>query len=183
MGATNVYEYSAGNVYLISGGHDMSLDAGEPTVVLFGIDPSAQSVFFLTADQLVPQDRETQVALYDAREEGGFPEPVLEPGCIGETCRGSLSATPQMQLPGSTSQASVGNLGSSTVKPQMKSAKSLTRVQKLARALRACSARRGRRRRAGCKRRARSRYGEKMNSNGRAINTRKSAPDNRGAAR
>jgi hypothetical protein len=106
----NVYEYHGGGVYLISGGSDASSYDGTPTLRLFGVDPSGQDAFFLTTSQLVPQDGETQVALYDAREGGGFPAPVLEPGCIGETCRGSASPASQSQPPGSAGQASGGNL-------------------------------------------------------------------------
>lgn len=109
-GVTNVYEYRAGSVYLVSGGEDASSYDGTPTLRLFGIDPSGQDAFFLTTSQLVPQDGETQVALYDAREGGGFPVPTLEPGCTGETCRGPAGTVLPSQPPGSVSQAGGGNL-------------------------------------------------------------------------
>jgi hypothetical protein len=115
--ATNVYEYRDGNVYLVSGGDDTSTIDRSPAVGLFGIDPSGSDAFFTTAEHLVPQDGETQQVLYDAREEGGFPAPTLETGCIGETCRGASGATPQLQLPDSANQAGGGNLTSSTSPP------------------------------------------------------------------
>jgi len=122
---TNVYEYDAGNVYLVSGGDDGSSYEGKSDINLFGIDPSGQDVFFTTASQLVPQDGDTQMALYDAREAGGFPAPTLEASCIGETCRGASAVIPPPQLPGSASQAGGGNLAPSgspppTVKPKPK---------------------------------------------------------------
>ncbi len=163
-GTTNVYEYREGDVYLVSGGHDASLNGHEPTVALFGIDPSAGDAFFLSAEPLVPQDGETQVALYDAREEGGFPVPTLEPGCTGETCRGPSGTTSQLQLPASVNQAGGDNLAPPASKPETTTPKPLTRAQKLAKALKACRARRNRRLRTGCEARARGRDGEKSDA-------------------
>jgi hypothetical protein len=108
--AKNVYEYSRGSVDLISAGGDASTVNGLPTVTLLGTDPSGQDAFFLTQANLVPQYADTQVALYDARENGGFPAPVLEPGCLGETCRGPSAVAPTYQSPGSAGQAGGGNV-------------------------------------------------------------------------
>ncbi len=69
--ATNVYEYSEGRVYLVSGGTDASTAGGGPTVRLVGVDPSAQNVLFMTASPLVPQQGDTAPGVYDAREVGG----------------------------------------------------------------------------------------------------------------
>jgi hypothetical protein len=110
-GATSVYEYSEGQVYLVSGGTDASTTKEDgPTVRLLGIDPSAQNVLFVTASPLVAQQGDTEPGVYDAREEGGFPAPVLEPGCLGETCRGASGIAPASPLPGSASQPGGGNL-------------------------------------------------------------------------
>ncbi len=165
-GDTSVYEYREGSVYLISDGRDASLYEGSPTVRLFGVDPTGQDALFLTADPLVPQDGETQMVLYDAREEGGFPAPALVPGCAGETCRGSSGATPQLQSPGSASQAGGGNLPPPVEsKPAAKSKpKPLTRAQKLAKALKACRARANRKKRTRCEAQARTKYGAKSES-------------------
>jgi hypothetical protein len=108
--ATNVYENSGGSVYLISGGGDASKVSGSPAVTLLGTDASGQDAFFLSEAKLVPQYGDTQVALYDAREEGGFPAPVLEPGCFGEACRGPSGSAPPSQSPGSASQTGGDNL-------------------------------------------------------------------------
>jgi hypothetical protein len=117
VNAKNVYEYREGHVYLVSGGDDASLFEGGDTVALTGIDPSGQNAFFDTASQLVPEDGETQMVLYDSHEDGGFPAPTLGPGCIGETCRGSAAATPQSPSPGSAGQAGGGNVASSVTPP------------------------------------------------------------------
>src|ERR1039458_2018780 len=170
-GATNVYEYREGSVYLISDGRDASLAVGVPTVRLFGIDSSGKDAFFLSADPLVPQDDETQEALYDAREAGGFPAPLVSPGCTGETCRGATGTTPELQLPGSSDQAGGGNLPPPVEsKPAVKlKSGPLTRAQKLVRALKACKSMRNRKKRASCQATARRRYGaEASNASHRA---------------
>jgi hypothetical protein len=163
-GDTNVYEYREGNVYLVSDGHDASQYSNEPTVKLFGIDPSGKDAFFLTADPLVPQDGETQEALYDAREDGGFPAPLVSAGCTGETCRGAAGTTPQLQSPGSASQAGGENLpppveSKPVAKPK---SKPLTRAQKLAKALKACMSKRNKQKRASCKAKARKAFAAKV---------------------
>jgi hypothetical protein len=158
-GTTNVYEYHAGDVYLVSGGNDASLYEDEPSVALFGVDPSGQDAFFTTAGQLVPEDGETQMALYDAREEGGFPAPALEPGCGGEGCRGPLNVAPQPQLPGSAGQTSGDNAPPLAALPRAKSSKPSAKAKrgKLARALMRCRTKSNKRNRTRCEDVARQR--------------------------
>jgi hypothetical protein len=91
----NIYEYRAGNVYLLSDGHDTSVVNSEPGVSLVGWDPSGQDVFFFTSDPLIPSDTNTQQDLYDARAEGGFPVPPSPTGC-GEMCQGPLGGVPSL---------------------------------------------------------------------------------------
>jgi hypothetical protein len=160
--ATNVYENSGGSVYPISSGGDASKVNGSPAVTLLGTDPSGQDAFFLSGAKLVPQYGDTQVALYDAREEGGFPAPVLEPGCFGEACRGPSGSAPPSQSPGSASQTGGGNLSSSTSAPETVGppTTTTTRAQRLAKALRACKAKRARKRRVACEARAQRKYGK-----------------------
>jgi hypothetical protein len=170
--ATNVYEYhstvgaggsiAAGNVYLVSDGRDLTLGiSGELSgVSLYGTDASGGDVFFSSGDQLVGQDTDTQLDLYDARVGGGFPAPpAAGAGCEGEACQGSASAPPLFGSPGSVSSAGGGNVAT-VIKPPPPprvKPKGLTRAQKLARALTVC--RRGpRRARAVCEAHARKRY-------------------------
>ena len=104
-GVGNVYEYHAGEVSLISDGQDRTSNlGGEAGALLLGMDGSGADVFFKTADQLVPQDGDTQVDVYDARREGGFPAPAVPSGCVGEGCQGTLSAAPSFLVGGSASQ-------------------------------------------------------------------------------
>lgn len=160
-GDASVYEYRDGNVYLISDGHDgVVYESGfEPAVHFVGTDPLGRDAMFLTVDQLVPQDGETQSVLYDAREEGGFPAPVLASGCVGETCRGSSGATPQLGSAGSASQLGGGNLTPpGSAKPVVKlKPKSTAKERRLVRALRVCS-REPKRKRLACARRVKKRF-------------------------
>ena len=96
-GGENVYEYRTGNVYLIAAGDEAHLYE-EPR--LFGLDETGQDVFFAATEQLVAQDTDTQVSWYDAREDGGFPAPVLAPGCHAEGCQGTIGVPPPLPSPG-----------------------------------------------------------------------------------
>jgi sugar lactone lactonase YvrE len=81
-GTRDVYEYSAGQARLISGGK-------APAVSAFA-DASADSrdVFFVTNDRLLSQDTDTLNDVYDARAGGGFAPPQAPKGeCSGGDCR------------------------------------------------------------------------------------------------
>jgi hypothetical protein len=97
----NVYEFERGNVYLISPAEETSpLSSNRPRID--GIDGSGQDVYFHTALSLVPQDTDTQDGWYDARSEGGFPTPVVAPGCEGEGCQESSPAPAPLAAPQTT---------------------------------------------------------------------------------
>lgn len=155
-GVANVYEYRAGHVGLISDGHDAAVTVGgRPAVELVGTDESGRDVFFTTADRLVPQDTDDQVDLYDARVEGGFAPPLEAAPCAGDSCQASPSVPPSLLVPGAPS--STGGTpppGPTSQAPTV----AQVRAAKLARALKACRAKRNGRRRAVCERAARKRY-------------------------
>jgi hypothetical protein len=112
--ANNIYEYHDGSVYLISDGRDISTGLFElSSVALWGVSASGADVFFSTVDQLVPQDDDTDIDVYDARIDGGFPPPVVAPECSGDGCQGPLSAAPTLLSPGSEFQAGTPNVVSS----------------------------------------------------------------------
>ena len=108
-GFKNVYEYHSGQVSLISDGRDITLigAVGRLTsaVKFLGTDASGADVFFTTGDQLVGQDTDSNMDIYDARIGGGFPAPAVPPSCEGEGCQGPLSAAPTLLSPGSEFQA------------------------------------------------------------------------------
>jgi hypothetical protein len=99
-GAANVYEYHEGQVALVSDGHDLVNVLESPAVQLLGTDESGQDVYFRTADRLVPQDTDTQLDVYDARIEGGFPPAGGNLDCSEDSCQGPpTSGLPSPTLP------------------------------------------------------------------------------------
>ncbi len=151
----NVYEYSEGHIYLIARG----ASSGTPVE----ISPSGLDIFFSTIKSLVPQDTDTLVDTYDARENGGF-SPSAVSACSGETCQGASPAAPVFGAPAGASLTGSGNLvppaPAVTTKPNPKT-KPLTRAQKLSNALRTCRKKRSRTVRASCEKSARHTYGPK----------------------
>ena len=116
-GRQNVYEYEGGHVYLISDG------AGSYDSSFLDASPNGDDVFIATADQLVPQDQDSQVDVYDARVSGGFPVSVAPPACDnGDSCKGPESPQPGVfGAPASATFSGAGNLAPGVaVKPVAK---------------------------------------------------------------
>jgi hypothetical protein len=101
----NVYEFHEGLVALISDGHDQTRVNEVPAVHLLGTSESGADVFFETADQLLTEDTDTQLDVYDARIGGGFPAPAAKPSCSEDACRGSLAGGLQTPAPSTVSSA------------------------------------------------------------------------------
>ncbi len=169
--AQNIYEWHAGHVYLISGGQDATRGgrertcAGDSAVCLLGTDATGSNVFFTTADRLVSSDVNTEVDYYDARvcdpQHGNpciQPPAAPLPPCLGEVCHGTPAGVPGVPSAPTVTFNGQGNLFAAPA-PVALTPKSLTRAQRLARALRACRKKRGARMRVACKRLARKRYG------------------------
>jgi hypothetical protein len=160
--AQNVYEYHDGRVSLVSDGRDTSEADGPSSVSLIGTDASGADVFFTTVDPLVAQDTDTQLDVYDARIGGGFPAPAASSECQGEACQGALGAPLSLGVPSSATFSGAGNLASPVPSPgDTTRPRPLTRAQKLAKALKACRAKRDKRKRSACTKQARKRYGAK----------------------
>jgi hypothetical protein len=113
-GQRNVYEWEedgrgscrsvGGCVSLISSGTSGSassfLDASE----------SGRDVFFLTESELVPQDTDQLLDVYDAREGGGFTgPPASPPACEEEACAAPASQAPALGAPLSASYVGLAN--------------------------------------------------------------------------
>jgi DNA-binding beta-propeller fold protein YncE len=176
-GLENVYEYEpdglgtckrgGGCIYLISSG------TGETNADFVNATPSGSDVFFTTRSEMVPQDKDDLIDLYDAREphtpgeQVAFPPETVSSECSsGEECRpssSSLSSPSNLGSPLSAVLSGQGNLAPSPPSPN-KPPPSLTRAQKLAKALRACHGQRSKKKRATCETRARRAYGVKASA-------------------
>lgn len=132
---------------------------------------SGSDVFFLTTAKLLPQDYDNAYDIYDARTCTSVspcfaPAPGTPPPCeTSDSCK--TAPTPQPAIfgaPASATFSGAGNLapGSDVKLGEGESTKPgaphLTRAQKLARALKACRKKRGRKR-TSCVRRANALYG------------------------
>ena len=182
-GATNheedVYEYEPaglGNCEGASGGCVALISSGSsPKESAFlEATPNGNSVFFLTAAQLLPQDTDTAFDIYDARVCTSSspclaPPPPAPIGCSeADACR---PASPSQQAPfaaaGSATPSGAGNFAPPQAKQEVKgvqqSTKPLTRAQRLAKALKACAREHphSTKKRAVCAAHARRLYGPK----------------------
>jgi hypothetical protein len=157
VAAENIYEWDNGQIYLLSDGRDSSSLFGSSATRLVGADPVGDNVFMTTTSVLVPQDIDSQVDIYDARAEGGFPPEAASVLC-SSTCR-SGEAEPSFSTPGSATTLGLGNVQATPPAPVAPPRTvRLTRAQKLRKALKACRQLR-RRKRPKCEAAARRRYG------------------------
>ncbi len=149
-------ERSNGCVNLISSGTSSSesgfMDASE----------NGNDAFFVTASRLTGADYDTAYDLYDAHvcsESAPCASvPVSPPPCTsGDSCKAAPSPQPEIFGPASSATFSgIGNVAEEA-KPAV-APKSLTRAQKLTRALYACHKDKRKRKRDVCERQARKRY-------------------------
>ncbi len=173
--AQNVYEYHDGQVHLISSGTDATVVESGPSASstgLVGTSASGADVFFTTASPLVPQDTDTQIDVYDARIGGGFAVTAPTAPCEGEGCQGSTGGTPA--TPGVGSLTPAGGVLAPPIEPNpppKPKKKTLTRAQKLKRALNACR-KKPKKQRAGCEAQAQKAYGAKSKTSKRTRRTR-----------
>jgi WD40 repeat protein len=154
-GVPDVYEYDVAtrHVSLLSTG------TGGSGAWLSAADAEGKNVFIATRQSLLQEDTDTLVDLYDIRVGGGFPQPHIQSSCAGDECQGTPSAAPSFNTAsGFSGLGNVAVVKSPTGSPS--SHKSLTRAQRLERALKICRGKpKSRRRR--CVANARKRYGAK----------------------
>lgn len=178
VGVNSVYEYEPSSVGSCQQSHGcvglVSSDSAEQESAFVDASSNGDDAFFVTAQPLVPQDKDTNFDLYDAR--------VCTPAspCItyhretSEECANTAQCRPADGPPSATVGASgsatytgAGNQPAGTSGPGGKTVKqtpkALTRTQKLTRALKSCRRRykQSRGNRAGCERQARRAYGPK----------------------
>ena len=190
VGVENVYQFEPGGiggcerqqgcVGLISSGTSQQESA------FVDASASGSDAFFVTAQPLLAQDRDTNFDLYDARvctPESPCLSPeqtTLKPCETNNSCRPSEPASPAALGPtGSATNTGRGNQGTSVKKKTTKAVSKLaprTRTQRLKAALENCRKRwkHSKKRRAACERQARKAYGPRKALHG----TQKSNTDN-----
>jgi DNA-binding beta-propeller fold protein YncE len=133
---------------------------------LFDASETGDDVFFITTSKLVGADYDTSFDIYDAHVcSSSVPcvsEPAVPPPCTsGDSCKAAPSPQPEIFGPApSATFSGHGNVVEETPSKPVVRARSLSRAQKLAIALRACQRKRGKRR-ASCERQAHERYAVK----------------------
>lgn len=98
--------------YLTDTGQLQLLSSGTGILPSYTGDVSAdgESVFFLTRQRLVPEDKDDLVDLYVARPGGsGGKESAVDVVCSGEACQGPLPAVPARSAAGSSGLVGPGN--------------------------------------------------------------------------
>jgi hypothetical protein len=114
-GNVNIYVWHEGRVGMISTGLSQSNDE-DPVVT-----PSGRDIFFLTSQNILPQDDDGLPDIYDARIGGGFPEPPVPPGgCSGDACQGPPSVPALLGAPASATFHGLGNPAPPPSKPAVK---------------------------------------------------------------
>lgn len=113
-GLTDVYEWerdgagsctnSEGCIYLLTGG------TGGEGAFLVDSSASGNDVFFTTRAQLVSEDQNENIDVYDAHV--GAIVPPAQPQCTGTGCQGLPSAAPVFATPSSVTYNGVGNFPS-----------------------------------------------------------------------
>jgi DNA-binding beta-propeller fold protein YncE len=133
--AEDVYEYVDGRAQLITpgtgtgtapvaefgeNGKGVNLVSIGETPGLVGVDAEGTDVYFSTFDSLIPEDHNGNfLKFYDARSDGGFPQPTPVPPCAAaEECHGAGSEAPALPTQGTAPALSGGN-----VTPQLHSKK------------------------------------------------------------
>jgi DNA-binding beta-propeller fold protein YncE len=168
LGGVGGCEHGAGCVALISSGTSQRESA------FIDATPSGNDVFFLTNQQLVPSDIDAAFDLYDARVcTEASPciksKPPPPPPCSNETeCRPPASPQSGVGAPTSATFSGPGNSGKVETLGLHESkgrSHTLTKAQKLAKALQACrkkyKGKSKKKKRAACERQARRLYGPK----------------------
>jgi hypothetical protein len=108
-GLQNVYEYEEGHVEAIS-----DVSGGYPSFLL-DTSASGGDVFFASEDRLLPEDPGSDIVVWDARVDGGFP--VANPASCqsGESCK--PPPTPQPSIYGAPASATFSGAGNPTPAP------------------------------------------------------------------
>jgi hypothetical protein len=115
-------EREEGCVYLLSGGQT------NDSSFLADASASGDDVFFTSRGQLTPQAGDQNVAMYDARVGGGFPE--ITTACTGTGCQGVPPAPPIFATPSSATYNGVGNFEPAATKTVKKRTTKTTKCRR-----------------------------------------------------
>jgi hypothetical protein len=102
-GAVDVYEYDQGRLSLLSTATSSS------DSYFYDASPDGNNVFFVSPQQLPSGAGTATYFIYDARVDGGFPEPAAATACSEEDCKGAVAATPTLSVPSSQTFVGQGN--------------------------------------------------------------------------
>lgn len=162
-------EKASGCVALISSG--AATDNRESAFLDASV--SGNDVFFLTSERLLAQDLDGSFDVYDARvcgtgESGAcLPHKVPPPPpCTGEACKPPVSGQPSFPGSATANFSGTGNVPATGVLPSKTKSpakRTLTRAQKLSKALKACRRqfKHKKSKRGACEKQARKKYGAK----------------------
>jgi hypothetical protein len=165
-GVSNVYEYEGGELHLLSSG------TAEAPSYFYEASADGGDVYLITAQALTEESNSVELAVFDAKIDGGFPAPSetrSEP-CSGESCSGPQPIAPRPPAISSGSISGQGNLEPAVSKPA--ATRSLTSAQRLAKALKSCRAKRDKHKRSVCEVQARKRYGPRLKKKSAKTNRR-----------
>jgi hypothetical protein len=102
-GLSQVFQYSGGKVSLLSTGD------GDSRAAFLDASASGDDVFIATHETLVPNPNGGDGAVYDARVNGGFAQPVKQV-CDGAPCAPDATPPPVLPVVGTVTFAGEGNL-------------------------------------------------------------------------
>jgi sugar lactone lactonase YvrE len=83
----------------------ISSGQGEGESYLFSMSADGRDVFFWTEEKLVGRDVTGSKSIYDARAQGGIPDPSAEEICHGDACQGEGSVPPARLTPASVGES------------------------------------------------------------------------------
>jgi len=115
----DVYESLDGRPQLITPGTGVATSAGEgissvaEAPGLVGVSANGTDVYISTFDTLTSEDHNGNfLKFYDARTDGGFPQPPpIQPCAAAEECHGPSAAAPQIPTQGTAAALAGGNAG------------------------------------------------------------------------
>lgn len=128
-----VYPCSDAYVYDVESSQLHLLSSGKSTSGSYFLDASdnGSDVFIATREKLSAWDTDNAYDIYDARIDGGFPEPETEQACEGtEECRGPGSGGPGEEQTGSSGLEGDGNVEAAPPPDCSSSERKLKRAKK-----------------------------------------------------